>query len=165
MLSLPDPCRSLGILPNLPFDVWVDASISVGVGILVNSRWAAWRLLDGWDSDSQDIGWAEAVVIKLAVTWLVSGRSHDATLKIHCDNTSVIHSFYKGRYRNPARNACLLHISSALAVANLTIEPAYVVSAFNKADGLSRGLLGTTDMCLSPPVHLPDALRVFLEPL
>jgi len=66
-LVIPHSYHSLKPLPVLPIDIWVDASISVGVGVLVDSHWAAWQLLEGWDSDSQDIGWAEAVAIKLAV--------------------------------------------------------------------------------------------------
>ena len=50
-LAIPNPSCSLNILHILPLDVWVDASTSLGVGLLVDSHWAVWRLLNGWHSD------------------------------------------------------------------------------------------------------------------
>src|SRR5882724_7915371 len=38
-LSIPNPSHSFKILPTLPLDVWVDAPISVGVSLLVDSHW------------------------------------------------------------------------------------------------------------------------------
>jgi len=57
-------------------DIWVDASSSWGIGLLEGNHWAAWRLLSGWQSHGQEIGWDEAISIKLAIFWLprVAGR-------------------------------------------------------------------------------------------
>jgi len=63
----------------------------VGIGVLVDSHWAAWWLLEGWESDGKDIGWAEVVAIELAIMWLTHSGFHDTCFKINCDNTSVIH--------------------------------------------------------------------------
>jgi len=105
------------------------------------------------------------MVIKLAVMWLTCCVFHDACLKINCDNTSVIASFWKGRSHNPAHNEIILRLSLSLDTSNLTIEPSYIQSTFNKADGLFRGILGTPDHRLSQYIVVPDALKPFLDPL
>ena len=165
ILAIPNPSHSLIVLPTLDLDVWVDASTSLGIGILVDSHWATWKLVEGWNSHSQDIGWAEAVVIELAVVWLTSSHFHDGCVRLNCDNTSVIHSFWRGHSHNPSWNDCLLHISACLATANLTIELSYFQSAFNRADSLSRGILGPPELCLKSLIVLPDALCSLLTPL
>jgi len=164
-LSIPHGSRCLKPLPLLPLDIWVDASTSVGIGVLIDGHWAAWCLLENWDSEGRDIGWAEAVAIELAVAWLTCSGCHDACFKINCDNTSVIHSFWKGHFRNPSHNEMLLIISSSLGAANLTIEPCYVQSALNKADDLSRDILGSPACCLNPSIVIPDVLKPLLDPL
>src|SRR5882724_7014479 len=34
---------------HLDPDMWVDASTSWGIGMVVKGQWAAWQLLDGWN--------------------------------------------------------------------------------------------------------------------
>ena len=84
---------------------------------------------------------------------------------IELQGSLVIASFWKGRSHNPSCNKCILRISSSLAASNLTIEPSYIQSVFNRADSLSRGILGTPDSHLNPTMVIPDPLKCFLEPL
>ena len=51
-------------------DIWVDALTSWGIGLYVGSLWAAWQLMSGCTKDGQDIGWEEAMAIKLVAVWL-----------------------------------------------------------------------------------------------
>lgn len=76
-LSNPAPPRVLRPRgPVLDFGVWVDASTSWGIGIIIGGRWSAWRLVKGWDSvPGCDIGWAEGVALELAISYLV-GMGH-----------------------------------------------------------------------------------------
>ena len=164
-LTVPNPTRSLTPLPALDLDIWVDASMSVRVGILIDNRWSAWYLTPGWNSNGRDIGWAEAVVIELVVVWLASNGLHDGCLTVNCDNTSVIQSIWKGHSRNPWHNNCLLRISSCLAASNLTINPCYAQSGFNKVDGLSRGILCAPELRLRPSVTVPVSLSSYLVQL
>ena len=66
-LAVPNPSPCLTPLPPLDLAIWVDASTSVGIGILVNGDWEAWSLMPGWNSDGQNIGWEEAVAIELVI--------------------------------------------------------------------------------------------------
>jgi hypothetical protein len=47
-------------------EIWVDASTSWGIGLLINSSWAFWKLLPNWNTNGRDIGWAEAITVELA---------------------------------------------------------------------------------------------------
>src|SRR5882672_1396519 len=95
VLSIPNPSCTLIILPESDLDVWVDASTSCGIGLMINNKWASWRLIGGWKSAVRDIGWEESVAIEMAVMWLTLSGLHDCSIKVHCDNTSVIISFWK----------------------------------------------------------------------
>ncbi len=88
-LSHPPLCRSLVSLPLCDLDLWVDASSSWGIGLYVGGEWAMWQLAPNWSSASQDIGWAEAVALELAVLWMAEASHHDTCMKVHCDNTSM----------------------------------------------------------------------------
>ena len=59
----------ISLLPHLHCDpdMWVDASMSWGIGLVVNSCWAAWQPLDGWKEAGHDIGWAEMTTMELAL--------------------------------------------------------------------------------------------------
>ena len=162
LLRHPPIRRSLSLLPLLDKDIWVDASSSWGIALVVNHRWAAWRLVSGWMSDGRDIGWVEAVALEMATIWLSETDHHDARVVVRCDNVSVIDAFHKGRSQNTHRNACLMRISSILALANLVLIPMYVSSDFNKADPISRGKANYDQSRLLPPIQVPCVLSPFL---
>jgi hypothetical protein len=39
--------------------LFVDASTSWGIGLILDGKWLAWQLKEGWDTDGREIGWAE----------------------------------------------------------------------------------------------------------
>jgi hypothetical protein len=162
VLNKPSARRSLEPRWTVDPDIWVDASMSWGIGIVVGNHWAAWRLLPGWKSDGRDIGWAESVALELAVMWLVQKDFHDADVRIWGDNTGVIGAFLKGRSRSIPRNDTTRRITSSLIPFNLTISPSYVASSANRADPISRGVLGSSDMRLVCGFELPSELQNFL---
>jgi len=161
-LSFANPSRKLVSLPHHDLDLWVDASSSWGIGLCLNDKWAAWHLIEGWNTCGRDIGWAEASAIELAVACLTQSGWQDACIKIHCDNASVIASFWKGRSRNPARNDSICRITSSLTAKNLTINPTYVSSAANKADSFSRGHTGPDFSRIEPHIIAPPELCSFI---
>jgi hypothetical protein len=144
-------------------DVWVDASTSWGVGLVIGGRWAACRLVDGWKHHDRDIGWAEAVALELAVKWLCSAGFSDAEIIIHGDNTGVMGAFDKGRSRNVSRNDTIRRIASYVIPANILIKPIYVASEMNIADPISCGILGLQSLRLECNFELPPELQPFLS--
>ena len=48
-------------------DIWVDASSSWGISLVVGTHWATWHLMPGWKGEGCDIGWVEGVTLELAV--------------------------------------------------------------------------------------------------
>src|SRR5882724_8553563 len=158
ILALPFPSRTLEKLPEVNLSIWVDTLTSWGIGFCVNDAWAAWHLLEGWKTASRDISWAELIAIELAVLWLTQSGWQNTCLKIHCDHTSVIASFWKGHSQNPACNESLSRITTNLTARNLSIVPTYVQSAIIKADPLSWGLLGTADCHIHPHILIPQDL-------
>ena len=119
----------------------------------------------GWHSPVRDIGWAEAVVIEMAVMWLTMSSLHDSSIKVNCDNTSVISSFWKGHSHDSERNKSLIHVTTILPMSNLTINPYYIHSAQNKADSLSCGLAGADELHLVPHMPILEPLCAFLDPV
>jgi hypothetical protein len=104
-LSLTSTSHSLLPRTHLMDEIWVDASTSWGIGLLINKSWAAWKLLPNWNMNSRDIGWAEAIAVELATLWVIEQLHHDAEITIFSDNTSSL---------MPTRKAILemFHITS-----------------------------------------------------
>ncbi|TFY54469.1 hypothetical protein EVJ58_g8845 [Rhodofomes roseus] len=60
-----------------PYDLgwWGDASTSFGVGVVVGECWAVWRWAPGFKvgpGEALDIGWAEAVAVKLGLHMVIA---------------------------------------------------------------------------------------------
>lgn len=139
LLSIPDAFRSLNHRPEVDIDIWVDASTSWGIGLVVGDRWKAWKFVKGWKSDRRDIGWAESAAIELAVAYLASLKRPNVSFVIHSDNQGAIGSFFKGRGRNADSNLCIRRASVIMMNGAFDITPVYVASAVNRADEPSRG--------------------------
>jgi hypothetical protein len=162
VLSRPDISRSLRPRTFVDKDIWVDASTSWGIGLVVGGRWAAWRLAEGWRGDGRDIGWAETIAMELAALWIAAAGISDAHVRVNSDNTGVIGALTKGRSRNPHRNSSIRRTSFVLAPINITIDAQYVTSATNLADPISRGEIGPPDARLPVVFSLPQELAHFL---
>jgi hypothetical protein len=52
---------------SVDHDIWVDASTSWGIGLLISGRWAMWKLVDELKSTGCDIGWANVRSLMLLV--------------------------------------------------------------------------------------------------
>jgi len=69
-----------------------------GIGVILVSQWASWKLRQGWESKGRDIGWVESIPLKLAILWFLhlhDGHT-DCDITIHSDNTGMIGAFAKG---------------------------------------------------------------------
>ena len=92
--------RSLAPQPRIDPSLFVDASMSFGIGIVVGSRWNAWELRDSWKSINRDIGWVETIALELAVLWLVDVGFNNSNIVVHSDNTGVVSAFNNGQSCN-----------------------------------------------------------------
>ena len=163
LLLIPNVSRSLELLPHLDPDVWVNALSSYGLGLVVGNAWAAWQLLPGWNTNGRDIGWAEGIVLEMAVYWLALSKFHNADVIVCSDNTGVVGAFWKGWSRNAARNDCISRISVALSSSNLSLSPIFVCLNQNRADPVSRGCLGTNPSRILITIDTPPLLDSLIQ--
>ena len=145
------PCQDMGL--------FIDASTSWGIGIVVAGKWRAFRLCQGWKVEGRDICWLETVAVEVLVYILEAMEVANTTLLIHSDNQGTIGSIGKGRSRNFHINLSIRRIYVVLASHFIIPELAYVASENNPADPLSRGELGSPDSRITVSFSLPDELR------
>jgi len=166
-LSMPVIARSLELRgAPLDLDLWVDASEEWGIGLTWGHEFDAWRLCEGWKTDSRDIGWAEAVALELALLAVIERGYRDVDVIVRGDNTGARGALLKGRGRNPHTNLCVRRIERWSQRFGIEVVPVYVPSADNKADAPSRGDFanaGSQRAFFS--FELPDELLPFLEHL
>ena len=82
--------------PMRDYDIWVDASMDWGIGILWNGQWDAWCTTKDWRAPSWNIGWLKGVVAEIAILIMRDKDIWDADVLIHSDNKGVIGTFCKG---------------------------------------------------------------------
>lgn len=135
-------CGSSIAAPPAPMDLglWVDASTSFGIGIVLQKQWCNFQLLEGWKAKGRDIGWAEMVAVELAVLWLIEKHVSNRNIIIRSDNTGVIGGLKLGRSRNAQQNLIIRRITTLLSIHSIWITSVYVASEENIADKPSRGV-------------------------
>ena len=158
-LSDPSYSRSLLVRPVIDHDIWVNASTSWGVALVVGTRFQAWQLAPGWDAAGQHIGWAECIGLEVAMIFAVQQGWQEARLLVHSDNSGAIGQFLKGQSRNIDINASIIRTEELCRAANLSITPIYVQLEDNRADAASRGMPQPNLIPLAPPVLLPGAIQ------
>jgi len=160
------------LLPTLSRDIpgphavsdqnaYSDASSGFGIGIVIQSKWRAWRLVPGWKQDGRDIGWAEAVGLELLASALLHSSNPNEHFRIFGDNRGVVEGWWKGRSKNKATNAVFRRIHNISAAYGCTILTSYVPSKENPADGPSRGVYPPKSSLL-PAIPIPYDLQPFI---
>ena len=76
--------RAQGPLQDL--GLYVDASTSWGIGIIIGDRWASFQLSPSWKVPGRDICWLETLAIELLVYFLEGMGLQHCRLLIHSDN-------------------------------------------------------------------------------
>jgi hypothetical protein len=154
------------ICPPATFSIplaYSDASSGIGISIVINDKWRAWRLVPGWqtaDSGKRDIAWAEAIGFELLVRTLATLPNVGENIIVYGDNTSIVEGWWKGSHRNRAVNEVFkwIHEFTHSLSRPLKICTEYVTSKSNPADEPSRGIYGEKHLLL-PPTHIPDEIR------
>jgi hypothetical protein len=153
------------ISPPEPLEnkVFVDASTSWGIGLILDDKWLAWQFKQGWQSEGYEIGWAEMVAVELAVRTLIAGKFTHCHIKIRSDNQGVVGALKAGRSRGTDQNMVLREIVKLIQDHDLWISTAWIPTLENLADGPSRGsFLGKRSLCSHPPA-LPTHLTKFIH--
>lgn len=144
ILSGPPIIRSL--VPKGPaqdIGLWVDASMSWGIGVIIGKQWVAWKLSSGWKLPGRDIGWLETLAVELASLTLVHLGFSNLHLLLRLDNQGVIGSHDRGRSRNSECNLSIRRTGVTCTSSNISLSLTYVESGVNLADSISRGILGS----------------------
>jgi hypothetical protein len=119
-------CQLAPIGALLDLGIYVDASTSWGIGIVIGTRWYAIPLKTDWKAllPGHDICWLEAVAIELLFMFLDQLDIHDMHLLMRSDNKGAIGAHIKGRSPNVGINLCV-HRTYAIS-AGLSITPKIV---------------------------------------
>lgn len=151
--------------PLQDLHIFVDASTSWGIGIIIENQWYAFGLISGWKVPGLDIGWLEAVALELLMYFVAQLGFHNTHLLMHSDNTGAIGAHDKGRSRNNATNLCVRRTYLISSEHLIIPKFVYIPSADNPADPISRGILGLTSHRLTRSFTLPLELSsLFYEP-
>ena len=141
--------------------IYVDASTSWGIGIVINGSWAAFRLKPDWKIPGHDICWLETVAVELLVYFLEQMGFQNTHLRIYSDNKGTIGAFSKGRSHNRPINLAIRRTLTILYPLFISPDIVFIPSAENPADPILRGDLGSADKMLHPKFMLPDELQQF----
>ena len=153
--------------PATPLDphTFSDASSGLGIGIVIGTRWRAWRLWADWSTlhGRKDIRWAKAVGFELLIRMANALLDWPTALVLHGNNTGILDGWHIGRHHNHPVNSVFKSIHAFLESAQhiLSILPHYVASAENPADLPSRGIYGHPHLLL-PPLVVPEHAQGFL---
>lgn len=128
-------------LPLSNLSIFVDASTSWGIGVLIDAHYYAWQWKAGIQKKWKEIGVGEMFAVELLLA-VLSTRPHlnSFRFRVHSDNSGVVDSIKRGRSRNIIANESIRRISSMLSVGNMELNLVLVASRDNLADGTSRGV-------------------------
>jgi len=138
--------------------IFVNASTSWGIGVVISGQWTAFRLAPDWKIPRRDICWLETLAVKFAVYYLEKMGFQNSRLLIHLDNQGTIGALDKGRSSNVPINLAVCRTYTALAAISVSVDINYIASADNPADPISRGILGPLSSKLNISFHLPKEL-------
>ena len=143
--------------------LFVDASTGWGIGLVLDGKWLAWQLREGWNSDGREIGWAEMVAVELAIRTLITGKFSRCHVIIHSDNMGVVGAMEAGRLRGTQQNSILREIVRLIQDHEIWISVTWVPTLDNPADGPSRGIFPGKDQLYAYPPKLPYHLANFIH--
>jgi hypothetical protein len=120
--------------PLQDFGLYVDASTSWGIGIVIGDEWAAFPLSSSWKVPGRDICWLETIAFELLVYFLESKGFRDVHLLVHSDNQGTIGALEKGRSGNTHINLAIRRTHLVLMNLSIITQTNYIASHANPAD-------------------------------
>jgi len=143
--------------------LFVDASTGWGIGLVLDGKWLAWQLKDGWNHDGREIGWAEMVAVELAIRTLLSGKFTNCHIIVQSDNRGVVGALGTGRSRGTQQNFILREIVKLIQHNELWISTTWVSTKDNPADNPSRGIFPGKNSLYAFPPKIPFHLSAFIH--
>ena len=143
--------------------VFVDASTSWGIGLVLDGRWLAWQFQEGWRSEGREIGWAEMVAVELAIRTLITGKFSKCHVIVRSDNQGVVGALQAGRSRGTQQNSILREIVKLIQDNELWISTIWVPTSENQADNPSRGVFPRQNLLYAFPPKIPFHLAKYVH--
>lgn len=128
--------------PVLDYGIFVDASTTWGIGIIIGDLFHAFQLAPNWKLLGRDICWLETLALELAFYFFCQLNFHSRHILIHSDNNGAIGAHSKGRSPNLAINLSVRRSFNVLSEMLIIPDYAYITSEDNPADPISRGESG-----------------------
>ena len=138
--------------------LYVDASTSWGIGIIIGDNWASFQLSSVWKVPGRDICWLETLAIELLVYFLEAMGLQHCRLLIHSDNQGTIGALEKGHSPNSHINLSVRRTYLVLSDLSISPEIVYIESIANPADPISCGEPGPAGKQIFPTFKLPEEL-------
>lgn len=148
--------------PPISAAIFVDASTSWGIGVLIDDKWGAWKFNPSALSQGRDIGWGEMTAVELVVTALCVLFPSNSHFLIRSDNQGVLGAINSGHSRGIHQNASLSRLFSTLFMHNNFLSASYVHTSLNPADPISRGQLPPAHLKLRIPISVDQSVAPFL---
>ena len=143
--------------------VYVDASTSWGIGLVLDGKWLAWEFKSDWQAEGREIGWAEMVAVELATRTLITAKFKNCHIVVRSDNQGVVGALKAGRSRGTHQNLILREIVKLLQDNELWISTTWVSTLENPADAPSRGVFPGKDSLFPYPPKIPFHLSSFIH--
>jgi len=154
--SIVRPLRPQGPLQD--FGLYVNASTSWGIGIVIGDEWSSFQLSLSWKIHGWDICWLETIAIELLAHFLEDKGFRDVHLLIHSDNQGTIGALSKGRSPNVHINLSIRRTHLIFMDLSITPNITYIESGANPADPILRGEPGPAGKRIFPRFTLPEEL-------
>jgi len=131
----------------------------------MGNKWLAWKLIEGWQTDSRDNNWGEMVAVELGLRAVIAAGYQRTSLIIRSDNFGVVQSLTTGVSKARQQNLILKKILNLSRIFDIKLEPTWVSTKDNLADNPSRGKFAAVSLMFQTPPTLPEHLVEFVEPV
>jgi len=159
------PPSQLAESSSSPLKTFVDAS-AFGIGFVFNDCWLAWTFTPKHPSiplgsdNNIVMSWAELIAVELGILTFLSGGYQNVRVLVMSDNSGVVNALRTRRWSsNHGLDIVLARILQLCEEAALELEPCWISTAENPADGPSRGEYPPLDLMLDHGPHIPPHLQ------
>src|ERR1700678_4551191 len=111
--------------------IYVDASTSWGIGIIIQGRWASFRLQPDCKTEGRDICWLETLALEFLFYFLEAMDLNNTYLLIHSNNQGAIGALNKGQSLNYHTNLSIRCLYTVLIARFITPLLQFVPSKDN----------------------------------